>query len=341
METAALRATVLICTYNRAPLLAETLDSLRLQRATRPWDVIVVDNNSTDDTRAVVAERTAGYPVPLSYVFEPRQGKSSALNTGLACTSSDIVAFTDDDVRVGPGWLEAACSTLARDSAVEYVGGPVQPLWGGTPPPWFDRVRHDLWGTLALLDYGPDTFIFEERRKVPLGVNMAVRRRLFDRIGGFNAAFGRTGYALLGQEQAEFLTRSRASGAIGRYVPSMQLEHYVPEARLTKGYFRRWWFWKGVSRSRLDALHQLTETGLDLRSVPHVAKVPRFVWGMLPRAAWRWIQARIERDDCAAVLEEMRLYYSAGYIRARLSRTAPPAITSPPQASPQLPSMSG
>ena len=98
-------ATVLICTYNRARALGETLDSLARMSvpSTVSWDVLVVDNNSSDDTAAVVRDRQSGFPVPLHYLHEPRQGKSNALNTGLAAGHSAFVVFTDDDVMVERG----------------------------------------------------------------------------------------------------------------------------------------------------------------------------------------------------------------------------------------------
>ena len=185
-----LRASVLVCTYNRADLLREMLESLRTVQSPRAWDVVVVDNNSSDHTRAVVENFARVFPVPLTYVFEARQGKSYALNTGIQVSGADIIVFTDDDVRVGPGWLDAACSTLDEQMHVDYTGGPVRPIWGGTPPVWLDQRRGDLWGTLAILDYGDTPFVFEERRRVPLGANMAVRRTLIERIGGFHPALG-------------------------------------------------------------------------------------------------------------------------------------------------------
>src|SRR5215212_5180303 len=111
--------TVLICTFNRAALLARTLESLAASPVTSrlPWDVVVVDNNSSDDTAAVVARLQPGYPVPLRYLHEPRQGKSRALNTGLASIRAAFVAFTDDDVQVEPGWLEAAIQPMLADPA--------------------------------------------------------------------------------------------------------------------------------------------------------------------------------------------------------------------------------
>ncbi len=311
-----LSATVLICSYNRAALLRETLESLRAIHSPRVWDVVVVDNNSTDDTRDVVSSMTAAFPVPLLYVFEAKQGKSFALNTGIERSRGDIVVFTDDDVRVVPQWLDEACTALEDDSTVEYTGGPVRPLWDAAPPAWLDQTRSDLWGTLAILDYGPTAFVFEDRWRVPLGANMAVRRSLFERLGGFHPDLGRRGRSLLGQEQAEFFARGRAAGARGVYVPGMEVYHHVPAGRLTKRYFRRWWFWKGVSRARVDFLHRRTELGLDLRDVPYVAGVPRFVWGLLPRSAMQWFLAAVRGDVREAVRHEMQCAYVLGYVRA-------------------------
>jgi glucosyl-dolichyl phosphate glucuronosyltransferase len=319
-EPRPLNATVLVCTYNRAELLGEMLESLRKVVTARPWDVVIVDNNSCDHTRSVVDAMIPQFPVPLIYAFEGRQGKSHALNTGIALATGAVVVFTDDDVRVGPEWLDAACAELDDDPELDYTGGPVRPIWGAPPPPWLDQHRGDLWGTLAILDYGDRRFVFEERQRVPLGANMAVRRRLIERIGGFDAELGRRGRSLLGQEQAEFFARGRSFGARGVYVPAMELHHHVPQERLTKQYFRRWWFWKGVSRARVDSMHQQTELGLDLREVPYVLHVPRFVWGLLLRGVVRWLVALPSRERVSAARYEMQCAYALGYVRACWSR---------------------
>ncbi len=307
-----LDCTVLICTYNRAALLGETLDSLARGATTRTWEVLVVDNNSNDGTADAVRQRVATYPVPLRYVFEARQGKSKALNTGLAVSHGRIIAFTDDDVRVDAGWLDAACAPLDQGQPYDYTGGPVYPIWGRTPPSWLDRTRPDIWGTIAILDYGPEAFVFEERRRVPLGANMAVRRSLIDRVGGFHPDLGRNGRSLLGQEQAEFFARSRAAGARGVYVPAMGVHHHVPAQRLTRRYFRRWWFWKGVSRARLDRMHTVTELGVDLRRVPHLFGAPRYMYGTAVREAIG--VARAWRSSADRFRHQMMLWYCAGYV---------------------------
>jgi len=316
-------ATVLICTYNRCRLLGETLDAIARIRTALAWEVTVVDNNSTDQTRAVVESRQACYPVPLRYCFEPRQGNSFALNTGIAASQAAIIAFTDDDVRVAHQWLAEACAPMLSDPAIDYTGGPVRPIWEVPPPPWVDQTRADLWGTLAMLDYGPAPFVFEERKRVPLGANMAVRRALFERVGYFDTGFGRVRNSARGQAQAEFFCRSRKAGARGLYVPGMAVEHHVPASRLTRSYFRRWWFMKGMGRQRLEQIHPTTELGLDLSRVPKIAGLPRYMYGSALGDVAGYVRALAARDLTAAVRHEMMLCYFAGYARAALPAAAP------------------
>jgi glycosyltransferase involved in cell wall biosynthesis len=314
-------ATVLIATYNRAALLDETLAWLARMRVspTLTWDVIVVDNNSSDGTRAVVERHIPNFPVRLQYLFERAQGRSSALNTGIAQASGEVLVFTDDDVRVVDGWLDAATRPLmGGDAAIAYSGGPVRPIWGAQPPPWLDLTRGDLWGTIAILDYGAEPFVFEERRKVPLGANMAARRGLFQQVGGFRADLGRTGGRLvLGQEVPELLLRARSAGLRGLYVPAMEVHHHVPAARLTPAYFRKWWFGKGVSRAALERMQPITELGIDLGKTPHYLGVPRYMYGAMLRDGIGMVRERVAGRRTESFRHQMMVAFFAGYFRAR------------------------
>lgn len=311
----AVDATILVCTYNRAAHLADTLDSLAgLPHPGFTWDVMVVDNNSTDETRLVVESRAPSFPVPLHYVFEGRQGKSNALNTGMAAARAAVIVFTDDDVTVAPGWLEAGVQPLLQRADIDYTGGPVRPVWKGPCPVWLDPGGN-LGGTIAVKDHGAAPFVFEDGRKTPLGVNMAVRRRLIERIGGFRPDLGRNGRSLLGQEQAEFFYRSRQAGARGLYVPEMVLDHVVPASRLTWSYFWRWWFWKGISHARVHRLHGRTELGIDLAQTRRVLGVPRFIFGNMLRNVTGWIAGLAAGTAPERAEHLLSLAYYAGYCR--------------------------
>ena len=321
-------ATVLICTFNRANLLGETLESLSALNVSTAikWDVLIVDNRSTDHTPAVVRAFQSSYPVPLRYLYEPQQGKSYALNTGLNATRSRFVLFTDDDVRVSPDWLEAAIAPMVADGAVDYTGGPVFPIWEAPSPPWLRSDRGDLWGAIAILDYGASSFVFEEQERIPIGANMAVRRRLLDAVGGFDPELGRRGTSLLGQEQAEFFCRARLAGARGRYVPEMSVHHHVPAQRLTRSYFRRWWFWKGISRARLHRAHPLSDGGAASEEIKRVAGFPVFAIAEMARNVARCFGSLLRRDTPSAMEQEMMSVYYVGYawedrrLRARSRR---------------------
>lgn len=329
-----LDASVLIATYNRARLLDETLTSIaRMPVSTAlSWEVIVIDNNSRDDTAVVVKRHQAQFPVALRYLVERQQGRSSALNTGIARARGRVLAFTDDDVRVADGWLDAACAALLTQSpAAAYTGGPVRPIWEVPPPKWLDLTRGDLWGTIAIQDHGDVGASYEDARKVPLGANMAVRAEVFETVGGFRADLGRTGgRLLLGQEVPEWLMRARQSGFGGLYVPGMEVHHHIPASRLTTRYFRRWWFGKGVSRAALDRMQPVTELGIDLRTAPHILGVPRFMYGTALRDAVRLIKDVAARRPEAAFRHQMMLAFFAGYFvaRARDRFSSPPYRTS-------------
>lgn len=313
---------VVIATYNRAGDLRATLASFAALRPAGDWEVIVVDNNSTDDTRAVVETAAATFPAPLRYVFEGEQGRSPALNAGIRVAAGGIIATTDDDVRVDPDWLDRAASALARLDC-DYVGGRVLPIWGGARPAWLpDRGGHH-WAVIALLDYGPEPIEFGTR--VPLGVNMAFRREAFERAGLFDPATGRKAGTLLGQEVREWCIRARAAGLRGFYVPEMTVRHLIPSSRLNKAYFRRWFYWRGISRAMLYEKAGLDmeapeQTTLDFRTVPHVLGVPRYLYRKALGSLAASVRARLRRDTVAAFEHELWVWFFAGILRQRALR---------------------
>ena len=333
-------ATVLISTFNRSHHLAETLKSLAAMHAPGiTWDVVVVDNNSTDQTRQVVESFIANYPVPLRYVFERRSGHSVARNTGIKASSGEILALTDDDVRVSPDWLDRMVDGLERYQC-DYASGRVEPMWEREPPAWFPEKPGLLWGVLAIVDYGRETMPLG--RRVPLGVNMAVRRSAFDRIGELDVRLGRQSGTLLGQAEREWCLRARANGLTGYYFPDAVLKHHVPASRLTKRYFRRWFYWRGISRAKIYALNgrdmeRPEESQLNFHDVRHIAGVPRYLFRTALRMGYSAIVARLRKQRAESFEYELWLWNFAGIVRQRWAdrRIAPGALGSiaPPSQS--------
>jgi glycosyltransferase involved in cell wall biosynthesis len=310
---------VVIATYERAEDLRQTLHSLAQMQPDGPWEVIVVDNNSPDATRQVVDEAAATFPVELRYLFEREQGRSPALNAGIRAARGQIIATTDDDVRVPADWLTRAGAGLEAYEC-DYVGGRVLPIWGAPPPSWIPRTGGQQWGVIALLDYGPNAIEFAAR--VPLGVNMAFRRDAFERAGLFDPHTGRRAGTLLGQEVREWCVRARTAGLRGFYVPDLVLEHIIPADRLRKKYFRRWFYWRGISRALL-----YEKSGLDMEkpehvapapaTVPHVAGVPRYLYRKALRRGRKLLAATIHRRAVESFEHELWLWFFAGIVRQR------------------------
>ena len=314
-----MKASVVIATYNRAADLRQTLASLAQLRPRHSWELIVVDNNSGDDTRAVVEQARAGFPVPLHYVFEKAQGRSPALNAGIRRAQGDIIVTTDDDVRVEPDWLDRAADALER-LGCDYVGGRVLPIWGGPRPAWLPDRGGKHWAVIALLDYGAEPLEFGGR--VPLGVNMAFRREAFERTGPFDPDTGRKAGTLLGQEVREWCIRARAAGVRGFYAPELVVRHIIPASRLNKAYFRRWFYWRGISRARLYEKSGLDmeapeRTTLDFRKVPHVLGVPRYLYRKTLVSAGRAMAAGLRGNALEAFDHELWVWFFFGILARR------------------------
>jgi glucosyl-dolichyl phosphate glucuronosyltransferase len=314
-----MKYSVIIATCNRAADLRDTLGSLAGLCPHGDWEAIVVDNNSTDDTRMVVDAVAPRFPVALRYLFEPEQGRSPALNAGIRAAQGDIIVTTDDDVRVEADWLDRAAQGLER-SGCDYVGGRVLPIWGGPRPAWLPDRGGKHWAVIALLDYGPEPIEFGAR--VPLGVNMAFRRGAFERAGVLDPQIGRKAGTLLGQEVREWCVRARGAGVRGFYVPDMVVRHIVPASRLNKAYFRRWFYWRGISRAKLYAKAGLDmeapeRTTMDFRTVPHVFGVPRYLYRKALSSIWTWVTATLRGDAVASFDHELWVWFFAGIVRQR------------------------
>lgn len=239
---------IIVCTYNRVALLAQMLESLSAVRL--PQDVrcelVLVDNNSTDDTRDVVEAFRGRLSYPVNYVFEGRQGKTYALNSGIERSKGEILAFTDDDVQLAEGWLEEMLRPFASEDVLG-VGGRILPAWTGSPPNWYVTAGPDrLMAVIVAHDLGETEL---DQRTPPFGANMAFRREAFSKYGVFRADLG--GAELLRGEDTEFATRLLENGERIVYAPLALVHHPVEQERATKRYYRTWYFDYGRAEARL------------------------------------------------------------------------------------------
>ena len=245
-----MKVTAILCTYNRCQKLAEALDSLAASTFPEPveWEILVVDNNSPDQTRVVVERFIRQYPGHFRYVFEVQQGKSFALNTGIREAHGEILAFVDDDVTVDPGWLYNLTADL---SSGEWAGSGGRILLppGFSPPKWL--ALEGPWRQGAALcahfDLGDSP---RELKEAPYGTNMAFRREAFSRYGDFRTDLGPRPGSELRNEDTEFGGRVLAGGDRLRYAPSAVVYHPVPEERVRKSFFRARWFTLGRAEVR-------------------------------------------------------------------------------------------
>ncbi len=317
-----MRFSIVIPTFNRANDLRLTLQSLRGLKPSGSWEVIVADNNSTDDTAEVVKAVARDFPVDLIYVFEAEQGRSAALNAAIRLARGEVIVTTDDDVRVEADWLDRSAEALDQLEC-DYVGGKVLPIWTAPRPEWIPDRSGKHWAVIALLDYGPRPLpFFKVAHYVPLGVNMAFRREAFDRAGLWSNRVGRKKGTLLGQEVREWMLRAREAGLRGSYTPSMVVRHVIQADRLNKAYFRRWFYWHGVSRALLyrDAwidMQAPDDTSMDFSRVPHILGVPRYFYRDALGHVGRMIASALRGHRMETFDAELCLWFFAGMVQQR------------------------
>ena len=241
-----MNVTVILCTYNRCRSLAKALASTAALRVPESveWEVLVVDNNSRDQTCEVVKEFANRYPGRFRYLFEPQAGKSYALNSGIREARGTVLAFMDDDVTVEPSWLANLTATLHNGESAG-AGGRILPEKKFSPPRWLPlegpRGRYAL-APLALFDVGEEAGQLAEP---PFGTNMAFRKEIFKKHGGFRTDLGPRPGSEIRNEDTEFGARLLAAGVRIRYEPSAVVYHDVSEDRVQKKYYLDWWFDKG------------------------------------------------------------------------------------------------
>jgi glucosyl-dolichyl phosphate glucuronosyltransferase len=292
-------ASVIVCTYNRAESLRETLRALCAQKTTAPrrWEVIVVDNNSSDHTRDVVQEmRHESFS--LRYEFERAQGLSHARNRGIRAAHGEVLLFTDDDVLPEPDWLDTTLLGLEKYRA-DACGGFVAPIWETPPPPW---LTERFYGFLAIRTDRNDDYPITQASQAPFGANMAMRRAVFDRVGLFDTNRGRKGKVLASGEDGDMFERILAAGLRAVFLGQSRVRHKVESFRLTKRYFRRWRFQtsRNIAQSR------------GLAGERRLVNIPLYLFPQLLRAVARMVWGQVTQSCDEAFNREMIVWHFLG-----------------------------
>jgi GT2 family glycosyltransferase len=265
--------------------LAKALESVAASELPNSveWEVLVVDNNSRDQTREVVQDFCRRDPLHFRYLFESRQGKSHALNAGIAHACADILAFTDDDVTVEPTWLRELTHPL-EDPEWLGTGGRVFLPVDFVVPSWL-RLDDPSWilGILAYFDPGSEPGTFPKGLP-PIGANMAYRKKAFLKYGGFRTDLGPRPGRALRYEDTELGWRLLNAGERIKYVPSAIVRHEIPPERVNKKYFLVYFY--GYGRAAIRTRGKRKPVWLIPRPVFSLAN--RIV-NLLPRRISAWL----------------------------------------------------
>jgi glycosyltransferase involved in cell wall biosynthesis len=291
--------TVIICTYNRSYLLKNVLKSLSEQVVPESlkWEIIVVDNNSTDDTFKVVEDFDRSSSIPIKYVKEEKQGLSHARNRGIVESSGKYVAFTDDDAIADRNWVSALYETFQKYGC-DCVGGRIYLKCNSSKPEWLTK---DLWGFIGFLDHGDEVEVIDVTKKFLFGGNIALRKLIFDRVGYFSTGLGRKGSKLFGSEELELLTRMAEYDIKAVYQPKALVYHVIGHERLRKKYFRILHYKAGEQEAYLNSSQYERS----------IFAIPLFIIPQFFRSIFRYFKRPTLRM-------QMNIWWFLGFIKGRI-----------------------
>lgn len=293
---------VIVCTFNRADLLKKCILSISDQ--TLPaylYEIIVVDNNSSDITRQVVDELRQSATACIRYVFEAQQGLSIARNTGIRSARGRYVAFTDDDAAAEPTWLEAIYQAFTQTTPMpDAVGGRIVPMPERPIPHWYPDRAYSMVGAL---DYGPKPRLLSESEQI-FGGNMAFRKSLFDECGVFDEKLGLLGTQKRWSEDTEFVRCLRTTQKRVYYAPHATVYHYVPAYKISVSYIIK----RNFTQGQTDAYIESVKTPDKIHTLK-IFSILQTINYILPRIVYRMMQKRNK-----STVEIVRLYaYRLGY----------------------------
>jgi glycosyltransferase involved in cell wall biosynthesis len=297
---------VVVCTYNRAEYLRATLQSLArlVTEGLFAYEIVVVDNASSDHTQQVIEECAAELHVPIRSVFEPRPGVSCARNRGVAEARFDWIAFFDDDQLADATWLLELVRAAARHDA-RCVGGSNQLAFEGGSMP---LVALECRALLSESFEGLREYRYS-RRSAPGCGNLLIHRSVFDQVGTFNERLAEAG------EDADLFRRIYAAGLDAWYTPNAISRHVVPLYRLTTAYIR----WKALRNGSHVARRNFSDWNRPAFVGILAARISKAIGLDLPRYLWM----RLTKPPEIALGARSRLWRTEGYARLALNLLAP------------------
>jgi glycosyltransferase involved in cell wall biosynthesis len=240
----------IICTHNRDRYLGLAIDSL-LKQDLADFEILIIDNASTDTTRAVVEARLTD--PRLRYIYEPTLGLSAARNRGYQEATAAILAYLDDDAVATSHWLTTLVEAYQQDDRLAIAGGKVTLIWtdGITPPTW---LSEGLAGNLGAYDLGDTVVSIKQPGLTPRGLNYSVRRTFLEQVGGFDLQLGRVGKNLLSNEELHMTELALKRDWHVAYLPTALVAHHVAPERVNRSWFLERGWWQGISECYREQL---------------------------------------------------------------------------------------
>ena len=253
-----MKLSVAICTWNRADMLAEMLEHLTLcnKPVDAEWEVVVVNNNSTDHTDAVIQSFVGR--LPIVRVWQAVPGKSNACNAAMHAVTGDYILWTDDDVFVDANWLRSYESAIEMNPHAAFFGGTIRAHYDVPPPDWLEKNIEIFETAFALRELGDCPFDLNGS-VLPFGANWAVRTSEQRRVA-YDPKLGRQPAAInLGGEETLVMEQMLALGAQGVWAPGAIVNHRIPAARQTIDYLKRYYFGNGMTEAVLSPSNDVSK----------------------------------------------------------------------------------
>ncbi|MEI6145329.1 MAG: glycosyltransferase [Methylococcales bacterium] len=296
---------VIICTYNRVDNLTDCFNCLATQEITGnfTWEVLLVDNNSSDQTKQFTLDYAAQANFKLRYSFEAQQGLSHARNQGVNASNSEILIFIDDDIRVSNNWLQSLVNTFNTQQC-DAAGGRIHIESPAKLPKW---ISFDMYGFLGHQDYGNEPRQMDGYKEFPFGGNMAIKRAVFEKIGLFDTNLGRKGTGLKKEElfkgeETDLFHRLVDEGGRIYYQPEALVHHKILAHQLKPSFFL--------------TLHNnagLLDARKDLMSYRRVLLgIPLFIYPQFVRAVANYIKLCVTQGPNSAFRQLMTINYFLG-----------------------------